>query len=89
MGVRFQDCEDISRRKTWEERDGTAYQRTYNVPVELVGSGQLPEEGDPMPGEANALLGPFIEKDGISFGKSVQGNKQQVILKCKKLKARS
>jgi hypothetical protein len=57
----------------------------YNVPVGFT----LPVEGAPMPGETASLLGPFIEANGITFGQQRDGAKQQVILKCKLLKARS
>ena len=80
--------EDKTLRQTWGEADGTAYRRTYNVPIDWIKAGELPDEGDPMPGEAAALLGPFIEKDGISFGKQVDGAHQQVIIKSKLLRAR-
>lgn len=89
MATRFQDYEDPKQRRTWEERDGMAYRRVYLVPVGEVASGQLPAEGAVMPGESATVLGPFIEKDGIEFGKKATGNKQEVILKCKLLKARS
>lgn len=73
------------KRRTWEEPDGTAYQRVY----EMGRGGTPPSEGDMMPGESSALLGPFIERGGISFGKQLGGGKQEVILKCKKLAVKS
>lgn len=73
------------KREQWQETDGTAYRRFYNVPSAIVAAGSLPAEGDVMPGSTAALLGPFIEKGGISFGKQRDGDNQQVILKCKLL----
>jgi len=88
MAATFPTIDDFVQRKTWKESDGTAYRRVYKVSLDLVADGGLPVEGDPMPGESAALLGPFIEKGGISFGKMLGGGFQEVVLKCKKLLAR-
>jgi len=89
MSTRLQDLEDRTLRQTWQEADGTAYRRVYNVPEGTVDAAGLPVEGDAMPGESSTVLGPFIERGGISFGKQPSGAMRQVILKCRLLKARS
>lgn len=80
--------EDRTQRRTWQEQDGTAYRRTYNVPADAA-STLLPAEGDALPGETDSGLGPFVEKNGITFGQQKAGGMQEIILKGKLLKART
>jgi len=87
MPTRLQDAEDKPQRRTWQEADGTAYRRVYNVDPNDLDA--LPSEGDPLPGETAALLGPFIERGGVTFQQQPRGAKQQLVLKAKLLTARS
>jgi hypothetical protein len=89
MSKRFQDWEDVNRRQTWEEADGTAYRRYYNVPVDVIGTSTLPIDGDALPGETSSLLGPFIVRGGIQYAQQPQGAKQLIIITGKLLKART
>jgi hypothetical protein len=76
----FQD--DKTLRAVTVQPDGTVYRRVYVVPPDLA----LPEQGDPMPGETDALLGPFIEAGGISV--RPKGASLEVTLRCKLLQPR-
>lgn len=88
MPINLEEAEDDTRRQTYREPDGIAYVRVYNVdPRDAV---DLPEPGDPMPGYPPAggdaaLLGPFIERNGVRFGKQAEGGEQQVTIKSKLL----
>ena len=78
MPTRLQDCEDPRLRATWRAAVGTMYRRTYNVdPADLDA---LPAEGEVLPGETSALLGPFIVAGGIQFGQQRGAGGQTVTL---------
>jgi len=85
MPTRLQGVEDETLRQTFPRSDGTVYVRVYNVDPQDVPD--LPVDGDPMPGEEAALLGPFIVRDGIRWGKQTHGGKQQVTITSILLKA--
>lgn len=71
--------EDTTKRQVIPTDDATFYRRVYRVAPDTV----LDVPGDVMPGETAALLGPYIEKDGISS--RPDGDCLLVSLKCKTL----
>jgi hypothetical protein len=87
MSIDWLLVEDQNERKVWKEVDGTAYQRIYNMPTDS-GTADLPEEGDMMPGEDYSMLGPFLERGGISFRQQKGGARQQAVMKFKLLATR-
>jgi hypothetical protein len=88
MSIDWARAEAQNERKHWQEIDGLAYQRVFNLPTDF-GPDDLPAEGDMLPGEDYALIGPFVEKNGISFRQQRGGAGQQLVLKGKKLATRS
>jgi hypothetical protein len=66
--------EVLNRRQTIPQDDKTVYKRVYLVDKNDLDN--LPVEGDPLPGEADAVLGPFIMD--ISYGQQRGGAKQEV-----------
>lgn len=87
MPTRLQNDEDERLRQTFSRSDGTIYVRVYNVDPQDIAD--VPSEGDPMPGEMAALLGPFIVRDGIRWGKQREGARQQLVITSKLLSPRT
>ncbi len=75
--MRLQDYEQKPiRRRFWTTQEGTFQERTYNLDPNDID--QLPAEGDMLDGAVFALLGPFIVRNGITYGQQGGGASQAV-----------
>ena len=85
----FADYEQRPLRQTMPGDNETVYHRVYHIPLESVGS-LMPSEGDDLPGETcDAVLGPYIVRGGIKYGKSPRDGVVAVLITAKTLIARS
>ncbi len=75
--MRLQDYEQTPvLRRFWTTQEGTFQERTYNIdPNDLD---QIPTEGDMLDSAVFALLGPYIDRNGITWSQQADGASQRV-----------
>jgi hypothetical protein len=86
--MKLADNEDKTQRRTAFQLTAIKYRRVYNITPEMMESATGLIEGDPMPGETDAGLGPFIERGGIGWQKQGKGGAEQLVLSCILLRKR-
>ena len=74
--MRWQDNEQEKLRRFWTTQEGTFQERVYNLDPNDID--QLPSEGDMLDSAVFALLGPFIVRNGITYGQQREGAQQTV-----------
>ena len=76
MPTSLADTEIKERRRNWTTQEGAFQERTYIIDENNVTN--IPSEGDMLDGATLDVLGPFVTRNGITYGRQRGGGQQEV-----------